>query len=301
MTLAPIVLFTYNRPWHTQKTVEALQKNYLAGQSELFIFSDGPKNEQSVEKVSNVRSYINTIDSFKKVTIVEQSKNLGLAYSIIDGVTKIVNEYGKVIVLEDDLITSPFFLRFMNEGLEFYKDIEKVMHISGFMPFIKTDGLPSTFFIKPTSCWSWATWERAWNHFEKDTDKLLKLFTDEMKYDFNIDNSMDYFSHIQLNKQGSINTWAIYWYASVFLSGGLSLHPKDSLTKNIGHDGSGVHCGDSQLNQMELANLYDITFETVIEESKLARQALANYYHPLEAPKWKQLMNKILIMMRRSK
>jgi GT2 family glycosyltransferase len=114
---APIALFVYNRPWHTRQTVEALKKNELASESELFIYSDAPKNGKAKEKVKEVREYIKTIDGFKKVTIIERENNWGLADSIIDGVTKIVNEYGKIIVLEDDLVTSPYFLKFMNEAL----------------------------------------------------------------------------------------------------------------------------------------------------------------------------------------
>ena len=121
MTLAPIVIFVYNRPNHTRQTVEALRKNELANESELFIYADAPKNENAVVKVNEVREYIKSVDGFKKVTIIHREKNWGLANSIIDGVTKIVNEYGKIIVLEDDLITSPNFLSFTNQALDFYE------------------------------------------------------------------------------------------------------------------------------------------------------------------------------------
>ena len=116
MMAVPIVLFVYNRPWHTQQTIEALQKNDLASESELFIYSDAAKTEQDSLKVNEVRNYVHAIGGFKKITIIEREENWGLADSIIDGVTSIVNQYGKIIVLEDDLETSPFFLRFMNES-----------------------------------------------------------------------------------------------------------------------------------------------------------------------------------------
>ena len=109
MSLAPIVLFVYNRLWHTKQTVEALQKNILAQESELFIYSDAAKDSLSCDAVIDVRKFLKTIDGFKKITVIEREKNLGLADSIVDGVTTVVNQYGKVIVLEDDLITSPFF------------------------------------------------------------------------------------------------------------------------------------------------------------------------------------------------
>ncbi len=131
--LAPIILFTYNRPWHTRQTIEALQKNLYADKSRLIILSDGPKTEIDVPKVQKVREYIKTVKGFRSIEIIEREKNWGLANNIIDGVTRIINEYGKIIVLEDDIVTSPYFLKFMNEALEFYKDEERVMHISGYM------------------------------------------------------------------------------------------------------------------------------------------------------------------------
>ena len=141
MNLAPIVLFVYNRPWHTKQTVEALQKNELAKESELFIYCDEAKNEDAGKSVDEVREYIDKVDGFKKVTIIKREKNWGLADSIIDGVTKIVNEYGKIIVLEDDLVTSPYFLKFMNDGLEFYKDEKKVFGITGYAFPVKKENL----------------------------------------------------------------------------------------------------------------------------------------------------------------
>lgn len=300
INLAPIVLFVYNRPWHTQQTIEALQRNELADESELFIYSDGPRDDKARESVRRVREYVKTINNgFKKITIIERDRNWGLADSIIDGVTEVVNEYGRVIVLEDDLVTSPFFLRYMNEALEYYKDNEKVMHIAGYFPSTQTQGLSETFFIRPTSCWGWATWERAWKHFEKNTDKLMKVFTKDMIFDFNMENSYDYYSHILMNKTGKLDTWAIYWYATIFLLGGLSLHPKASFVKNIGHDGSGEHCGKNISFDIEIVNNYYITkFSSKIEESALARKALKEYYLSLQGPLWKRIINELLRLTR---
>ena len=126
MKISPIVLFVYNRLWHTRQTIEALQKNELASQSELFIYADGARNENEIDQVFEVRCYIEEVEGFKKVTITERDKNWGLANSIINGVTQIVNKYGRVIVLEDDLVTSPFFLRYMNDALDIYKDNNEI-------------------------------------------------------------------------------------------------------------------------------------------------------------------------------
>ena len=171
MNLTPIVLFVYDRPDHVRQTVEALKKNVLALDSELFIYSDAAKNKNGEDKVNKVRQYIKNIDGFKKVTIFERKKNLGLAGSIIDGVTKIVNDYGKVIVLEDDLVTSPFFLKYMNQALELYKYEVRVASIHGYIYPI--ENLPETFFIKGADCWGWATWRNKWSIFESNGQKLL--------------------------------------------------------------------------------------------------------------------------------
>ena len=159
MSLAPIVLFVYNRPEHTRKTVKALQDNDLTDESILYIFSDAAKNDDEVENVEKVREYIRTISGFKQIIIIEREKNYGLANSIISGVTEIVNKYGKIIVLEDDLVTSKYFLSFMNDALEIYKDENKVICIHGYIYPIKSE-LPETFFIKGADCWGWATWKR---------------------------------------------------------------------------------------------------------------------------------------------
>jgi len=178
----------------------------------------------------------------RKSPLLNEEKNWGLADNIINGVTKIVNEYGKIIVLEDDLVTSPYFLKFMNEALEIYKNEPRVMHISGYNYPINQDGLDDMFFLKPTSCWGWATWDRAWKYYKKDPNYYINVFTKEMIYDFNLSNSYRYFDQIIQNNKGKINTWAIFWYASSYLQDGLSLHPKESYVRNIGHDGRGVHC-----------------------------------------------------------
>lgn len=295
---APIVLFTYNRLWHTKQTIEALQKNILADESELFIFSDGPKNENDVTKVNEVRAYLKTIKGFKNVIIIEREKNWGLANNIIDGVTRIVNEYGKIIVLEDDIVTSPYFLKFMNEALRFYENNEKVMHISGFMFSIDSAGLPDAFFLKPATCsGGWATWDRAWKKFEKNPAKQITLLSKEQIFDFNLNNAYDYWSQLVHNLQGKLNTWAIFWYLSIYLNGGLSLHPKESLSKNIGTDGSGVHTTSKDtFYDVKLTSINHWIFPSKIEENLIARKRLENFfkqafkknYFILSMPKFQQ-------------
>ena len=148
MPLAPIILFVYNRPWHTQQTVEALQKNELSSESDLVIFADGPKanaTEEQKEKISQVREYTHKISAFKSVTIYEKEINCGLANSVIAGVTEIINKFGKVIVVEDDLVTSRYFLNFMNETLDFFENDEWIFSVSGYNYSSEILKIPSNY------------------------------------------------------------------------------------------------------------------------------------------------------------
>ena len=295
--LSPVILFTYNRLWHTKKTVEALQKNELAIETKLFIYSDDANNNDNRESVDRVREYIKTISGFKTVIINERASNFGLSNSIIDGVGAVVKEYGKVIVLEDDLVTSPCFLSFMNKALETYKNDEKVMHISGSVYPIDNRKLDDTYFIKPASCWGWGTWERAWSYYRKDVDYYLKIFDREMICDFNLNNSYKYFDQIKLNKKGKLDTWAIFWYASIYLNKGLSLHPKESYVQNIGHDGEGENCEDSTYYEVELSNRMPKNFTRNFIENKEARASFEAFFNSIRAPLHRRIINKISRMI----
>jgi len=246
MTLAPIVLFVYNRLWHTQQTVEALLKNVEAADSELIIFSDGGKDAAACVQVDAVRAYLRTIKGFKSIRIVEQEKNLGLAQSIILGVTDVVNEYGRVIVLEDDLETSPHFLHYMNVALDKYASEEQVMQISGHMFPVVNDKKNDMLFLPFTTTWGWATWKRAWEHFDAKTMGYQALKSDALlRKRFDLDDSFQYFHMLEKQLKEEIDSWGIRWYLSVFMQQGLTLYPSSTLVANIGMDGSGVHCGKS--------------------------------------------------------
>jgi len=291
--LAPIALFVYNRPGHTKKTVTALQKNKLAKDSKLFVFSDAPKNPAEKTEVKKVRNYLRQINGFKKITIIEQKENQGLAKSIISGVTEIVNKYGRVIVLEDDLITSPYFLQYMNEALQIYENNKQVMHISGYFFPIKNN-LPATFFFNQTSCWGWSTWKRAWQYFNPDANILLKEIKkgNQIKK-FNLDGYHDFTKQLRDNINGNINTWAIKWQASVFLKDGLCLHPNKSLVQNIGHDGSGINCKENDIfNNDSLAGQINIS-PIVLKETVEARRLVAKFFAKRKMPLHKRLLLKI--------
>ncbi len=279
-SLAPIALFVYNRIVHTKQTIQALQNNYLAKDSELFIFSDGWKDQSLNEKVLELREYLSTIDCFKKISIIKRQENFGLAKSIISGVTQIVNDYGKIIVVEDDLVTSPYFLEYMNEGLDKYQNDEKVISIHGYVYPIK-ENLPETFFIKGADCWGWATWKRGWDSFEHDGQKLLnELRTKKLTKKFDFDGTYPYTKMLEDQISKKNNSWAIRWYASAFLKDKLTLYPKKSLVNNIGLDNSGTHCGyNDNLNSDLFLSKINIT-EIKIEENLKAKKLFKKFFMP---------------------
>lgn len=247
MKYAPIVLFVYNRPYHTRRTLEALSKNELAALSNLFIFADGMKENATADQqlqIQETRKVIKEKQWCKNVEIIELSKNKGLANSIIDGVTRIVNQYGKIIVLEDDLLTGKYFLNYMNEALDKYENSDKVWHITSWRDPVTTSNSNGSFFYPVMDCWGWATWANRWQYYKKDCMFFKKKFNRKMRRAFNINGTdKGMWQQILDNEAGIINTWAIFWYATIFLHNGLCLAPCSSLVRNIGFDNSGEHCG----------------------------------------------------------
>lgn len=265
--LAPIALFVYNRLDHTQQTVEALIKNKLARESELYIYSDAPANESEKTNVSYVRNYIKNIVGFKSIKIIEQEHNKGLASSIVLGVTDVVNKHGKIIVLEDDLVTAPNFLCYMNDALTKYEKENKVFSISGYSycPQIEDN----TYFLKLTTSWGWATWKNRWSTFEMVPEELEEyLKNKKKKYIFDYNNSYKFSNFL-----GWKTTWALYWYFASFKNDGLTLYPCNSLVQNIGFDGSGVHStghNDKAITPYEY-KLTDIIQETSYNKNLLIK------------------------------
>ena len=276
--LAPIVLFVYNRPRHTQQTIEALRRNDLAKDSVLYVFADGAKpnaSDEQLESIRKTREVVRSISGFKKVHIIESEVNKGLASSIIDGVTRIVNEYGTVIVLEDDIVTSKFFLEYMNSALSVYQDEPRVMHVSGYMYPLKKNNLPETFFYPATSCWGWATWKRAWAFFNPDAKYLYdQIKKRDLLGVLNINTIHGFERQLIDNIEGRLYTLFIKWNASVILEGGYSLYPKYSLVQNVGFDGSGEHCENSSVFSEPVNNTRIIVKKNKIKFNRDAIRAL---------------------------
>jgi hypothetical protein len=279
MSYAPILLFVYNRPEHTRRCIESLLKNSLASESNLFIYADGAKDSTQQEAVNEVRNYIRSIQGFKQITLMERSENWGLARNIINGVTTQVNRYGKVIVLEDDLVVAPYFLQFMNDALEVYKNEPRVGHIQA-CDFTQDSSLPATFLIKWTGSWGWATWDRAWKHFNPNGNELLQELEErKLTHVFDFNGKYGFTRTLRRQIEGKNNSWAIRWNASLFLKDILSLNVGRSLVQNEGFDGSGTNCGGGGLyaSHLYLQPLF-ITPISPIEENKEARQAFIRYY-----------------------
>ena len=236
-TLAPVAMFVYNRLSLTKKTIAHLQKNELANQTPLYIFSDGGKDEKSWKKVHEIRKYLHSITGFKEVHIIERSENFHLAKNITEGIKSVLAEYDRIIVVEDDICTSPVFLQYMNQALEKYAEVKKVMHIAGFTNLdIPQRG--DTYFTRHMACWGWATWKDRWQSFilyPSRDEALAGMSQDEL-------NRIEYdgaFRCLHTLDMQPI-TWAIRWEIAIYKQKGLCLSPTHTLTRNIGLK-CGVH------------------------------------------------------------
>lgn len=250
----PVVLFSYNRPMHTRRAIEALKKNPEAAQTDLYLYSDGAKKPETQNAVQEVRDYLHGVTGFASVYVVEREKNYGLAANIIDGVTQLVNEYGKVIVLEDDIVVTPYFLDYMNRALTLYEKESSVMAVSSYLPPIEqSEALPESFFLPWFDCWGWGTWSDAWAHFERDPGKLLKTVDADFIRKVNVNGSKPHqWQQVVDNANHRIVTWAVFFYIAILQQNGLVLHPNRSLCINEGMDGSGSNSGiDRRTDHME--------------------------------------------------
>jgi hypothetical protein len=277
--LAPIVLFVYNRPEHTRRTLAALAANPLAVESDLIIYADGPKRPEHAAAINKARDVARGASGFKSVTIVERDRNLGLANSIILGVSEVCSERGRVIVLEDDLLVAPQFLTFLNRGLERYVNEQNLFQVSGYMFPVETEGIPDGLFLPLISCWGWATWHRAWTQFDPSALGYDQLKRDpELRARFNLDDCYDYFGMLTDQIEGKIDSWGVRWLLSVFLKGGLVLYPQYSLVRNIGVDGTGTHGagtanlqGDLRVDAYATCNYQNLPSELRLDAEVLHR------------------------------
>ena len=301
MPLAPVLLFTFKRFSHTKKTLEALEANYLADKTELFVVSDGPRNEEERVEVEQVRNLIRNRNWCKNVTLLVNETNRGLNDNFFDNISKIVNEHGKVIILEDDIYTSPYFLQYMNDALNLYEQEKKVMNISGFAFDWKTNRLPDSYFIASSSTWGWATWKDRWDLLIKDPGEIYKeVVKRNFQHRFTQNGSNpDYFSQLEMEVFGKKNIWDIKWYGTVMLNDGLSLYPNKSLVDNIGFDGSGTHYVANVVGHKSKMRSSKIdTFPSVIAENIDARTAMEAYFNSQKPSFWDKAIYKLKLIFK---
>lgn len=299
--LAPIILFVYNRPEHTKKTIEALKKNELASESVLYVFSDGAKDDATEEqknKILDIRNYIHTITGFKELTIEEAPKNKGLANSVIYGVTKVINTHGKAIVVEDDIVTHPFFLRFMNECLDKYEDREDIFMVGGYNQRFKFPWwYRKDIYLAHRVCsWGWATWKSRWDMADWSVEDFpLMCKNSKAQLIFNRGGD-DLFPMLKSQMEGKIDSWAIRWEYSLYKFNAVCIRPRYTLVLNCGFDGSGVHCGkvrDKYSADMYNRKKYCISLPINIRTHKAIEIVFRNTISPVETTQNFSFMYKV--------
>ncbi len=289
---APIVLFAYMRAAHLQRAVESLLRNPEAAQARLIVYCDAARRPEHRAEVEAVRRYADSIAGFAAVTRVHRDRNLGLAASIIGGVTEQLAAHDSVIVLEDDLVVSPHFLRYMNEGLSRYASEERVASVHGYA-YPVAAALPETYFLRGADCWGWATWRRAWRRFEPDGRKLLaELRQRRLGHAFDLDGAYPYTHMLADQIAGRNDSWAVRWHASCFLADMLTLYPGRSLVANEGNDSSGTHGGFTRAFDVELAARPVDVAAIEIAESAPATRAVAAYFRRSRAI-WRRLARRL--------
>jgi hypothetical protein len=295
---APIALFTYNRPEHTRLTLEALSKNPEFIDSPLFIYSDGAKKSSKNSLVIEAtRELIYNWDHPNKIVIVRE-ENWGLARSIIAGVTQLCEEYGKVVVVEDDLVTSSSFLRYMNDALDLYENDDRVISINGYC--FPIDGLPETFFLNATGCWGWATWKRGWDIFEPNGKLLISKIEEKKAFHrFDLYGSFPYKKMLEDQIRGENDSWAVRWHASAFLQNKLTLHSGKSLVFNIGFDGTGTHSSSHGRYDSDISHEPVHVGGAEVAENDEVLSAWQVYFKKSKPSIYMRLVNKIRDMIKK--
>jgi hypothetical protein len=279
MTSAPIALFAYRRPHHLRQTLAALRTNAEARETILYVFSDGAKNPAAAPDVAATRDMLRGIEGFKEVKVILRNENYGLARNLTSGISEVLREHESVIVVEDDIVVSPFFLGFMNDALAYYRDEPRVGSISGYCYPLQGD-VPETFFIRGADCWGWATWRDRWEVYNADGRDLMdQLRQRKLTSTFDFDNTMSLTKMLRDQIKGKVDSWAIRWHASCFLRNLLILYPGRSLVQNIGHDGSGTHSKDTGTAYgVELSPTPIAVGGIAVEENAAMREAFRNFF-----------------------
>jgi len=278
----PIILFAYNRPSYLRRTLSALMENEGVEMHPLFVYCDGAKEEitdDQREQIKEVRRIAKEADGFKSVKVIISPINRGLVKSITSGVTDILTRYPAVIVMEDDLVTGKYFLRFMRDALIHYEHNSNIISIHGFNHPIHLDtDAPASFFLRGADCWGWATWRRGWALYNHDAQYLYEQIKGQrLARDFNFDNTYPYYKMLKdnIDKESS---WAIRWYASAYLLNKLTLYPSKTLVKNIGEEGSNFKTAFEDMMGEEVSNEPVTSFPDSETENREIRYLLSCHF-----------------------
>jgi len=283
---APVVLFVFRRPEHTRRVLEALSRELEAARTDVYVYSDAPRNDKERGAVEAVRKVVSEQWPFRTMVVTCRETNWGLARNIISGVTEVVQRAGRVIVMEDDVVCKPGFLRYMNGALDFYEYKKSVWHVSGWTPPIDSEGLGDVFLWRVMNCWGWATWADRWRHYKKNPRELVRTWDKAKIRRFNLDGACRRFCsawlQVTANLHGELDTWAIFWYAAIFEQGGLCVTPSTSLVDNIGLDGSGENTPSSKkrghMPETAMPNPKPLNFPGELAENPLAIQRVKAFF-----------------------
>jgi len=272
MNLAPVVLFAYRRVRHLADVVEGLQGNPDAVNTTLIVYCDAAASASHLTEVQEVREFTRGITGFAALRIIERERNYGLSRSITEGVAEVCEEFGRAIVLEDDIVPSDYFLSYVNAALEKYADDDRVLCI-GCYTFDVGIPLPESFFLRVPDCWGWAVWRRSWKFYDPDGLKLLtELRRRDLHDTFDFDGAYPYCRMLEDQALGYNDSWAVRWYAKALLEGKLVLYPGRSVTANIGFDATGTHAARGAGRPTSMLTDRPIEVADIgVEENVLAR------------------------------
>ncbi len=305
MSYAPIIIFVYNRADHFIETYNALASCKETKDSDLFIFSDGAKNDAGKEKVNEVRTAVAAIKNsgdFKSVTVTESPVNKGLAASVIAGVTEVINRYGKAVVVEDDCVVSPHFLSFINNALDYYENNKKIGSIAGYTPMIDLpDNYKNDVFAAYRSCsCTWATWKDRWEGVDWELKEIKDFYKSPKLIRRLNSNGSDRFIRLYRQTKGNGSSWSVRFGAHLVKNNLLTVYPRYSYITNIGCDESGVHSKseDNEKMRVDLSKAIENPVFTDVEIDKRIQKILKKHYSYGFISEMKKLIATVLIVIK---
>lgn len=240
-TLAPIAIFAYKRPEKLKKLIHSLKWCEESKYSSLYVFVDHPSSKFELSSHKSMKQFISEIDGFRNIQVFYRNEHLGLAKNITQGISQVLEFNEMIIVLEEDLVVSSYFLKYMNSALRKYDNCAKVFHISAHCDFTHRKIDKPFYFTRKMDCWGWATWKDRWLHFQKNPEEMLQTYSLETVKRFNFDGTYQLWDQVENNALGLLNTWAVFWQASINVHSGVCLTPNKPFAINTGQDGSGQH------------------------------------------------------------